>query len=55
MKSPTDKDFDPGFPFGDEVFLSDKPMTDEEFTVFVRSENHEVPIEEVDFADQRGW
>jgi hypothetical protein len=46
--------FDPAFPFGDEVFLSSKPMTDAEFGNYILSANNEIPIEQVDFTDQRG-
>jgi hypothetical protein len=54
MDSIVNRQFDPSFPFGEEVFLSDKPMTDNEFNLYVRSDNNEIPIEEVDFTDPRG-
>lgn len=38
------------FPFGEEVFLSATPMTDEEFTSYIVIGNDEIPIEEVDFS-----
>lgn len=44
-------DFDPDFPFGDDVFLSAQPMTDEAFAAFVIAGNDEIPIESVDFSD----
>ncbi|MDO8811182.1 MAG: hypothetical protein Q7J38_04035 [Gallionella sp.] len=46
--------FDPTFPFGNEVFLSSEPMTDAEFSNYILSDNSEVPIEQVDFTDQHG-
>lgn len=45
---------DPAFAFNDIALLSTEPMTDEEFSIYVRSTNNEVPIEEVDFTDLRG-
>lgn len=54
MQASPNQQFDPAFPFGDEVFLSAKPRTDEEFKNYVRSANNEIPIEEVDFTDPRG-
>jgi len=44
----------PTFPFGDDVFLSAAPMTEDDFNNYVLSANNEIPIEEVNFTDPRG-
>jgi hypothetical protein len=43
----TQQQFDPAFPFGDEVFLSAEPMSDEAFEIFVQPTNNEIPVDEV--------
>jgi len=47
--------FDTDFPFNDTVFLSSAPMTDAEFSEFVKpASDKEISIDEVDFTDIRG-
>lgn len=50
MPAKSKKVFDPKFPFSDDIFLSDDPMTDDEFKEFVRLENDEIPIEDINYS-----
>ncbi len=52
--SSTQQQFDPAFPFGDEVFLSAEPMSDEEFKIFVQPTNDEIPVDEVYSTESPG-
>jgi hypothetical protein len=50
MTKKIQEDFNPEFPFSSDVFLSNEPMTDEEFKVFMTIKNDEIPIESVSFS-----
>ena len=50
MTQKPQKDFDPAFPFSSDVFLSNEPMTDEEFKTFMTIKNDEIPVENVSFS-----
>ena len=50
MTQKTQEDFNSEFPFSSDVFLSNEPMTDEEFKTFMTIKNDEIPIESVSFA-----
>ena len=51
MTQKPQKDFDPEFPFSSDVFLSNEPMTDEEFKTFMTIKNDEIPVENVSFSN----
>lgn len=46
----TENRFVPELISSPDLFLSDAPMTDEAFEVFVKIENGEIPVERVDFS-----
>ena len=49
MEQNLQADYDPAFPFSNDIFLPTTPMTDEEFAAFVIAKNDEIPIEQVEF------